>query len=73
MLHGWPSRDLFCRCLVLLDARLVVPPSPKKPFYAREFTVAFMVHSQMSLYIYFFMWLRFTIPRYRFEQLMRLG
>ncbi|HZI31268.1 MAG TPA: NADH-quinone oxidoreductase subunit H, partial [Candidatus Binatia bacterium] len=28
---------------------------------------------KVSLYIYFFMWLRFTIPRYRFDQLMRLG
>ena len=28
---------------------------------------------KVCLYLYFFMWLRFTIPRYRFDQLMRLG
>jgi NADH-quinone oxidoreductase subunit H len=28
---------------------------------------------KVSAYLYFFMWLRFTIPRYRFDQLMRLG
>ena len=28
---------------------------------------------KLSAYIYVFMWLRFTLPRYRFDQLMRLG
>jgi len=28
---------------------------------------------KVSTYIYVFMWLRFTFPRYRFDQLMRLG
>jgi NADH-quinone oxidoreductase subunit H len=28
---------------------------------------------KVSAYLYFFMWLRFTLPRYRFDQLMRLG
>src|SRR2546426_3740038 len=28
---------------------------------------------KVFLYLYVFMWLRFTLPRYRFDQLMRLG
>jgi len=55
--------------LVLL-APVVVPIA--KPFYA-GIHGGFWFILKVSLYIYFFMWLRFTIPRYRFDQLMRLG
>jgi len=43
-----------------------------KPFYA-GIHGGFWFILKVSAYIYFFMWLRFTIPRYRFDQLMRLG
>jgi NADH-quinone oxidoreductase subunit H len=43
-----------------------------RPFYA-GIHGGFWFILKVSLYIYFFMWLRFTIPRYRFDQLMRLG
>jgi NADH-quinone oxidoreductase subunit H len=43
-----------------------------KPFYAGVHG-GFWFIFKVSIYIYFFMWLRFTIPRYRFDQLMRLG
>jgi len=34
---------------------------------------AFWFLLKVSAYIYIFMWLRFTLPRYRFDQLMHLG
>ena len=34
---------------------------------------AFWFLLKVAVYIYVFMWLRFTFPRYRFDQLMRLG
>jgi NADH-quinone oxidoreductase subunit H len=42
------------------------------PFYA-GIHGGFWFILKVSAYLYFFMWLRFTIPRYRFDQLMRLG
>jgi NADH-quinone oxidoreductase subunit H len=55
---------------LILLAPVVVPIA--KPFYA-GIHGGFWFILKVSLYIYFFMWLRFTIPRYRFDQLMRLG
>ena len=43
-----------------------------KPFY-EGIHGGFWFIFKVSAYIYFFMWLRFTLPRYRFDQLMRLG
>jgi NADH-quinone oxidoreductase subunit H len=67
----------FVVALVLAGPVLlrVVKPSlaeAVKPFYA-GIHGGFWFIFKVSAYIYFFMWLRFTIPRYRFDQLMRLG
>src|ERR1700676_2024250 len=43
--------------------------APSKPGRHRAFWFLF----KGAAYIYVFMWLRFTFPRYRFDQLMRLG
>jgi len=63
---------------VVLAAPVLVPivkPSlalAVKPYYD-GILGGFWFIFKVSLYIYFFMWLRFTLPRYRFDQLMRLG
>jgi NADH-quinone oxidoreductase subunit H len=67
----------FVVALVLVGPVLLpfVKPSLKDavaPFYA-GIHGGFWFIFKVSAYIYFFMWLRFTIPRYRFDQLMRLG
>jgi len=58
-------------CLLLAVA-LAVPV-----FLAPEFKPAihggFWFLLKVFVYLYVFMWLRFTFPRYRFDQLMRLG
>jgi len=67
----------FVVALVLV-VPLVVPlfnrslAAAVKPFHD-GILGAFWFILKVSLYIYFFMWLRFTLPRYRFDQLMRLG
>jgi NADH-quinone oxidoreductase subunit H len=67
----------FAVALVLLAPVLLPMLRPSlapaiKPFY-EGILGSFWFLLKVSLYIYFFMWLRFTIPRYRFDQLMRLG
>jgi NADH-quinone oxidoreductase subunit H len=61
----------LCLALALVLLAPVVLPIAQ-PFYA-GIHGGFWFILKVSAYIYFFMWLRFTIPRYRFDQLMRLG
>src|ERR1700687_4034061 len=67
----------FVVALVLAGPVLlpILKPSLGKvvePFYA-GIHGGFWFIFKVSAYLYFFMWLRFTLPRYRFDQLMRLG
>jgi NADH-quinone oxidoreductase subunit H len=69
----------LCFAVALVLAAPVLVPflkpslaSAVKPFYA-GIHGGFWFIFKVSAYLYFFMWLRFTIPRYRFDQLMRLG
>ena len=50
------------------SARIRLSPALKPGLHG-----AFWFLLKVGLYIYLFMWLRFTFPRYRFDQLMRLG
>jgi NADH-quinone oxidoreductase subunit H len=34
---------------------------------------AFWFMAKVAVYLYLFLWIRFTVPRYRFDQLMRIG
>jgi NADH-quinone oxidoreductase subunit H len=69
----------LCFAVALVLAAPVILPFVKpslasavKPFY-EGIHGGFWFVFKVSAYLYFFMWLRFTLPRYRFDQLMRLG
>ena len=60
-----------CLCLVIAGAlagALFAPPAVLQGIHG-----AFWFLAKVFAYIYFFLWFRFTFPRYRFDQLMRLG
>lgn len=66
----WAVAALCFLVALILAATLFVPP-----FEAAKAGLlgAFWFLMKVSGYIYVFMWLRFTLPRYRFDQLMHLG
>jgi NADH-quinone oxidoreductase subunit H len=58
-------------CLIIAGAlagSLFAPPAVLQGIHG-----AFWFLAKVFAYIYFFLWFRFTFPRYRFDQLMRLG
>jgi NADH-quinone oxidoreductase subunit H len=58
---------------LILAAPLVAPAGSFIASMKAGLHGAFWFLLKVGLYIYLFMWLRFTFPRYRFDQLMRLG
>jgi NADH-quinone oxidoreductase subunit H len=42
------------------------------PLFLPEIPVVWFV-AKVAFFVYFFMWIRFTLPRYRFDQLMTIG
>jgi NADH-quinone oxidoreductase subunit H len=65
---------LLCAGLALLFAAPVLVPADAALAGAKPgLHGAFWFLSKVGAYLYVFMWLRFTFPRYRFDQLMRLG
>jgi NADH-quinone oxidoreductase subunit H len=65
---------LLCGALALVLAAPLVAPADSIVASAKPgLHGAFWFLLKVSAYLYVFMWLRFTFPRYRFDQLMRLG
>jgi NADH-quinone oxidoreductase subunit H len=65
---------LLCGLLALLLAGPVAAPAGSALAAVKPgLHGAFWFLSKVAAYLYVFMWLRFTFPRYRFDQLMRLG
>jgi NADH-quinone oxidoreductase subunit H len=68
-LFMWAVAALCFLVAIVLAAVLFPPLQAAKP----GLLGAFWFLLKVSGYLYVFMWLRFTLPRYRFDQLMHLG
>jgi len=64
---------LFGGLCLLLAAAMALPFVPAFAASKPGLHGAFWFLLKVSLYIYTFMWIRFTFPRFRFDQLMKLG
>ena len=67
------TAGLFVALALVLIAPLVAPVGSMVAGWKAALHGGFWFCLKVFLYIYVFMWLRFTFPRYRFDQLMRLG
>lgn len=59
----------LCALLAVVVAAALFAPDPMK----NGIHGAFWFLAKVGAYVYGFLWVRFTFPRYRFDQLMRLG
>jgi NADH-quinone oxidoreductase subunit H len=59
----------LCALLAAVMAAALFAPDPVKA----GIHGAFWFLAKVGAYVYAFLWVRFTFPRYRFDQLMRLG
>src|ERR1700724_2537177 len=64
---------LFILAAGILAVPLIAPPGSLVASAKPGLHGAFWFLLKVGLYLYLFMWLRFTFPRYRFDPLMRLG
>jgi NADH-quinone oxidoreductase subunit H len=67
------TMPLFGGLMFALAAVAAVPLLPQFAGAKGVIHGVFWFLAKVTLYIYAFMWFRFTFPRYRFDQLMKLG